>query len=390
MTSETNTKINKNKHKEFLVGMLAGVLTTTIVNTIKFNCTEENKPSKIETKVTEKVEIKVDNSVAIYGTLESPKFTILKDPVNHYDLFSKINSISDSFVQAEKRLANIESKLDSYSASELPVISEELMELHGEYMMRWVDNRFVDREYVNKAVELNDENIKSCIEEKSKQYGSMTFVGNSIFKNLTSKDVPPSLAVLIKNRELSTKDAIGTHNSNLDEIEIKDLYYELSLNAYFHELGHAIYLGNQNITDTNSNGTYRTYEIACFEEAAAYLFRINCINEMYTVNEELAKKMAVLDYYSRDLFMDAYIGGSNEEHCSGMALSCALLEMFKGNSKNAFNYLTGKNSYNSLDPVILDIIREYRDPSKNFDEQVQFIVDKSMELIKKVKTKMPD
>ena len=188
-------------------------------------------------------------------------------------------------------------------------------------------------------------------------YGDPIQKAKDIAHRMTKKRLPLTLQMKyvdsFKERLKDGTQKVGDHNFIDSKIRVlKTNSYISVLATALHEIGHAIYMGNE-ISDQSPGNDV-------FEEAAAYAFMVAGLVEyakMHPENQDVAK----LDISLRNLgHMIDYRNGSEEEHDRGWATTRTIAEHFNGDYAKAFNYLLDKQKWEDLDTRMLSSLKKER------------------------------
>ncbi len=331
----------------------------------------------------------------IYGNLLNPSFTIrtqeelffspleqeLAAARPQYAIFEEISNQLDKLQENLKTYQTeipVEEKLEKERGAKLSSLEaikeyldeDEPLSKYGEIKREFRDDLLKLDEYglplQLSFVDFNDNSdtqrlldeleliilTRRSIRDKESRYGDFSEFSERLFQEMTGKKKPASLEIKLK--DIKDEKVLGVHDALNEKIEQRDKGYESSLLTRFHELGHASYQGQEE--------TYvkRTEEVKFLEESAAYLFEIAGSQMVKKQNQELGDSMEMILSINRIEFIKEYSQGSNEEHAVGWAFANALINYFKGDIKESFNYISTRNKLNQFDPAIIRTFESYR------------------------------
>lgn len=354
-------------------------------------------------KIAERFVESIKEQDKIYGTLQNPKYTLLKahesrfptvdqDPLLGIFPFKAFEEFEDKFDGLEKKLRYYQKELPlvksgqgvaqlnnhgQSSGRQIKTDKSQLMigEIYG--ILKEMDRSWhylTDRIYNTEneiSIQRKNPNLSTkSLSEQVPIYGDIIEKGNEIIYKITGKHVPDSLEVKIEDIDRPT--VMGETNLLNNYIRYEDSGYERSLICHLHEFAHKIYRGETSFLSDYSvselkklniddpDFVRRLGEIDIISEASSSLFSIAGTEEATKMHPELGERMRTILSAWRISRLRYYEKGSDDKPDKGWALVEALLQYYHGDYVTASNCLAGINQFDKLPLEITLMYRSFR------------------------------
>lgn len=286
----------------------------------------------------------------IWGTISSPKFTILSPQAPAEKILTYSEHVRDASNRAALATSRYQLDLNTIKAVRDDLATPQVTALTIESARATLTR--LESEYKTSSVQDLQTQQQNRQQRLTAKYGSPLAYAVKLFEQVTGKPLPSELSLTAVS--LNKGYSWGVADSLHEKVLVDEKTFVSSLQTGLHELGHMICLQNEHARFSSLVPLVSVDQKALTrDEACAELFRLAAA--ALIDDSELRALVGRLDLDPIEKFLSG--DRSDVRHGEGYTIAAAAIELY-GSPAEAFKHVA---SSSPLDPKIYSIIDRYGD-----------------------------